>query len=244
MNFSEENFSEKCLTSKLGAVGAIIVAAGKGRRAGLGYNKVLADLCGRPVLDYTISAFVNSKLVETVVLVISPEDEEEMTRICGPYCNELNFILVHGGAERQDSVFNGLKALPDHVDLVLIHDGARPFVDRKLIEDSIKNAMEYGAACAGLPARDTIKIAGNDKIVTATPERKYIWQAQTPQAFKKKIIIDAYKYAYENSIRETDDAGVAEKSGFKVVMFEGSYKNIKLTSHEDFLLAKHFITRL
>ncbi len=225
-----------------GAVGAIIVAAGKGSRMGFGYNKVLADLCGRPVIDYTISAFAYSKLVGTVVLVISPEDEEEITRICKPYCKEVNFILTHGGAERQDSVFNGIKALPDYVEIVLIHDGARPFADRKLIEDSIKNAVEHGAACAGLRARDTIKIADSDNIVMMTPERKSIWQAQTPQAFKKEIIIDAYKYALENSIRETDDAGVVEKAGFKVVMFEGRYKNIKLTSQEDFLLAEHFIT--
>ncbi|MGI6623699.1 MAG: 2-C-methyl-D-erythritol 4-phosphate cytidylyltransferase [Acetivibrionales bacterium] len=230
------------ITIKAGAVGAIIVAAGKGSRMGLGYNKVFADLCGRPVLDHTISAFAASKLVGTLVLVISPDDEEKAANICMPYNKEFNLIMAYGGAERQDSVFNGLKVLPENVDVVLIHDGARPFVDRKIIEDSIYRAMVHGAACTGLPVKDTIKIVDDEKMVVSTPERSSLWQAQTPQAFKKNIIISAYKHAAENGIRVTDDAGAAEKAGYKVTMFEGNYKNIKLTSPEDFRMAEYFLT--
>lgn len=241
MKFPEENISGKGLTYKSSAVGAIIVAAGKGSRMGLGYNKVLADLCGKPVLEHSIKAFADSDLVGTIVLVISPEDEQRIAEICKPFSKVLNLIIAHGGAERQDSVFNGLKALPKQVEVVLIHDGARPLIARSIIENSINNALEYGAACAGLPAKDTIKIADRDKIVTSTPERSLIWHAQTPQSFRKEIIFDAYKYAFENGIKQTDDAGIAEKAGYKVIMFEGSYRNIKLTSYDDFLLAEHFI---
>ncbi|HHW22911.1 MAG TPA: 2-C-methyl-D-erythritol 4-phosphate cytidylyltransferase [Clostridiaceae bacterium] len=223
------------------AVGAIIVAAGKGSRMGFGFNKVFADLCGKPVLDHTISAFAESGLVGTLVLVISPEYEGKAANICLPYKEKLNIILAFGGAERQDSVYNGLKALPKNVDVVLIHDGARPFVDRRIIEDSIYKAMAHGAACAGIPAKDTIKIVDDENTVISTPERRFLWQAQTPQSFKKDIIINAYIYAAESGIRETDDAGVAEKAGFKVVMFEGSYRNIKLTSPEDFRMAEYFL---
>jgi 2-C-methyl-D-erythritol 4-phosphate cytidylyltransferase len=226
----------------ISAVGAIIVAAGKGSRMGLGYNKVFADLCGRPVLDHTIGAFAESGLVGTLVLVISPDDEEKAAKICLPYKERLNVILTIGGAERQDSVYNGLKALPGNVDVVLIHDGARPFVDRRIIEKSIYKAMVHGAACAGIPAKDTIKIVDDEKRIVSTPERRFMWQAQTPQSFKKDIIINAYIYASENGIQETDDAGVAEKAGIKVVMFEGSFRNIKLTSPEDFRMAEYFLT--
>lgn len=230
------------ITINTGAVGAIIVAAGKGSRMGFGYNKVFADLCGRPVLDYTISAFVSSGLVGTLVLVINPDDEDKAVNICAPYNKEFNIVMAYGGAERQDSVFSGLKVLPENVDVVLIHDGARPFVDRKIIEDSIYKAMAHGAACTGIPVKDTIKVIDNEKTIVSTPERSSLWQAQTPQTFKKDIIISAYEYAAKNGIRETDDAGIAEKAGFKVVMFEGSYKNIKLTSPEDFRIAEYFLS--
>lgn len=229
------------VTIKSGAVGAIIVAAGRGSRMGLGYNKVFADLHGRPVLDHTINAFARSGLVGTLILAINPDDEEKAASLCMPYKDDLKIIIAHGGAERQDSVYNGLRALPEDAEIVLIHDGARPFIDRRIIEDSVSNALIYGAACAGVPAKDTIKIVDDSKTIVSTPERSTIWQAQTPQSFKKDIIISAYEYACKNGIRGTDDASIAEKAGFKVVMFEGSYRNIKLTSPEDFRIAEHLV---
>lgn len=227
---------------KNGAVGAIIVAAGRGSRMGLGYNKVLADLCGRPVIDWTIKKFIESKLIDILVLVINPEDQRAIDELCQAYRNQISLITIHGGARRQDSVYNGLKALPESVDIVLIHDGARPFVDRKLIQDSIVKTRELGAVCAGLPAKDTIKIVDSQQAVVSTPERSLIWQAQTPQSFKKGIILEAYKQAFEKGINGTDDASLAEEAGFKVTMFEGSYKNIKLTSKEDLILGQYFIS--
>jgi len=122
---TETNF----LKGKKGAVGAIIVAAGKGSRMGLGFNKVLVNLEGRPVIEWTIRKFVLSNLIDSLVLVINPEDREAMVRICEPYSEKIKFIMENGGDSRQDSVYNGLRALPEETDIVLIHDGARPFVD-------------------------------------------------------------------------------------------------------------------
>lgn len=224
-----------------GVIGAIIVAAGKGSRMALGYNKVLAPLCGKSVIEWTLEGFVKSKLIDKLVLVISPDDEEIMTQVCKPYINRVELVLVYGGADRQDSVHNGLQALPDSVEFVLIHDGARPFVDDGLIGRSIQYAREYGAACAGMPVKDTIKIVDEEKIIRSTPDRSFLWSAQTPQAFKKDIILEAYNKAFEEGIRSTDDAGLAEAAGFQVIMFEGSYRNIKLTSTEDILFAEQLI---
>lgn len=227
-----------------GAVGAIIVAAGKGSRMGLGHNKVLAKVCGKTVIEWTLDNFINSGLVDRIVLVISPDDKEQMAEVSRQYRERIDITLVEGGKERQDSVYNGLISLGNSVGTVLIHDGARPFVDKSIIERSIANARLYGAACAGMPVKDTIKIVDQENIITSTPERRFIWSAQTPQAFKREIILDAYKRAYEKGINATDDASIAEASGYKVVMFEGSYYNIKLTSPEDMLLAELFIKNL
>ncbi|HBR03727.1 MAG TPA: 2-C-methyl-D-erythritol 4-phosphate cytidylyltransferase [Ruminiclostridium sp.] len=227
-----------------GAVGAIIVAAGRGNRMGLGYNKVLASLSGRPVIEWTIKHFADSGLIKNLVLVISPEDEDIMGRICAPFTDRMKLTLAFGGEDRQDSVYQGLKALHEEIGLVLIHDGARPFIDRELILRSIENAQKYGAACAGMPVKDTIKMVDMGNFICSTPERGLLWSAQTPQAFKKEIILESYDRAYQEGIRSTDDAGLAEAAGFQVIMFEGSYKNIKLTSAEDLIIAESIIKKL
>lgn len=232
------------MIKKAGAVGAIIVAAGKGNRMGLGYNKVLAPLCGKPVIEWTIQSFVHSNLIDQLILVISPEDEKAMAQICMPYIDKISLVMVLGGAERQDSVVNGMNALKDNIEVVLVHDGARPFIDRDIIERSIEHAYKHGAACAGVPVKDTIKIVNEGNIISSTPDRRFLWSAQTPQAFKKDFIVRAYNKAFQEGIRSTDDAAIAESAGFKVVMFQGSYRNIKLTSAEDMLLAEQIIKKL
>ena len=236
-----------------GAVGAIIVAAGKGSRMGLGYNKVFAPLCGKPVIQWTLEQFTKSGLIDYAVLVISPCDEQIINDILQSLnnINDNNSIskqtvitYCFGGKDRQDSVYNGLKAIDEKVETVLIHDGARPFADRLLIERSIIGAQKYGGACAGMPVKDTIKIINDENFITSTPERKFVWCAQTPQAFSKEIILDAHNKANLKGIKGTDDAAIAEAAGYKVIMFEGSYQNIKLTSHEDIIIAEQLIKRV
>ncbi len=231
------------MIDKKGAVGAIIVAAGKGSRMGLGYNKVLASLCGKPVIDWTLKSFVHSGIIDRLILVISPEDEGAMAQVCQNYIDQMEIAMVFGGEDRQDSVYNGLKALDDNVDVVLIHDGARPFIDRDLIERSVDQAHIHGAACSGMPVKETIKIVDEVNVIRSTPDRSFLWSAQTPQAFKKDIILEAYSLAFEKGIRATDDACLAERAGYSVAMFEGDYRNIKLTSSEDLLLAELFMKK-
>lgn len=221
---------------KEGAVCAIIVAAGKGLRAGLGFNKVFAHIRGKTVIERTIDAFFRCSLVDSIILVINPDDESACDGIKSAYGSRLS--IVHGGEERQQSVLNGLLAAPDYCDTVLIHDGARPFADEALIVRSIEYARRYGAACAGMPVKETIKNLDREGFIESTPDRSLIWAAQTPQSFRREIILKAHLSAAAGGIRATDDAMLVEAMGVKVRMFEGSVRNIKITSKEDLLYAE------
>jgi 2-C-methyl-D-erythritol 4-phosphate cytidylyltransferase len=222
------------METQKGAASAIIVAAGKGTRMGLGVNKVLIPIENRPILSMTLEVFSKSTRVDEIILVISPEDEPAIT----PLITEYNKVrLAHGGATRQESVRNGLHALSGQADIVLIHDAARPFVDEAMIERGIEAALVYGAACAGMPVKDTIKRVDSKGLIVETPERSSLWSAQTPQVFKKAIIIKAHEWALDQHINGTDDAMLVEAMGMKVFMFEGSYRNIKITSSEDMRMA-------
>jgi len=226
-----------------GAVGAIIVAAGKGSRMGLGYNKLLAEICGKPVIEWTVRNFAESGLIDRIVLVVNSDEKDVFRSIAEHYTGMVNIILAEGGTTRQDSVYNGLKALGDSVEVVLVHDGARPFADKAMIWRSIEYARKFGAACAGMPVKETIKKVSSDNFVIETPERSGLWCAQTPQAFKTGVIVKAYEEAYRRGLTGTDDASLAEAAGFNVVMFEGSYNNLKLTSPEDLILAEQLLRK-
>ena len=147
--------------------------------------------------------------------------------------NFKNVKIAYGGKERQDSVYNGLKLLDEKCDVVLIHDGARPFVSDKIIDKSIEEAKEHKAIVVGVPVKDTIKVIDNDKNIVDTPNRSVLWAVQTPQTFDYNILIDAYKDAFKNKFYGTDDAMLVERIGYKVKMLEGSYNNIKITTQED-----------
>ena len=138
---------------------------------GLGYNKVLADLCGRPVIEWTVRNFIQSGLIDNLVLVINPNDQKEMKDIFSSFKDLIDLKIVYGGETRQDSVYNGIKALSDDVEIVLIHDAARPFITKDIIERSILHARKYGAGCAGIQAKDTIKIVDRNNTIVSTPER-------------------------------------------------------------------------
>ena len=160
-------------------------------------------------------------------MVVVKEDESEFFKkeILDKY-NFKNVKIAYGGKERQDSVYNGLKLLDEKCDVVLIHDGARPFVSDKIIDKSIEEVV-------GVPVKDTIKVIDNDKNIVDTPNRSVLWAVQTPQTFDYNILIDAYKDAFKNKFYGTDDAMLVERIGYKVKMLEGSYNNIKITTQED-----------
>lgn len=216
---------------------AIIVAAGKGKRMGNTLSKQFLEIKGKPVLYYTLSVFSKCSLIDNIILVLSPEDIEYCnSQIINRY-NFKNIIIVEGGKERQDSVYNGLKAA-GNCDIVLIHDGARPFVDSDSIEKGIKYASIYGASACGVKPKDTIKIKNYDGFSVSTPQRDTLFSVQTPQCFKYELIMKCHQKIKEENILVTDDTMVVEKYGHKVFLYEGSYKNIKITTPEDIFVAE------
>lgn len=213
--------------------GVVIVAAGTGSRMNMGINKQFIKLEGKEIIAYTIEKFYNNSNIEDIVVVVKEDESEFFKKEILDKYNFKNVKIAYGGKERQDSVYNGLKLLDEKCDVVLIHDGARPFVSDKIIDKSIEEAKEQKAIVVGVPVKDTIKVIDNDKNIVDTPNRSVLWAVQTPQTFDYNILIDAYKDAFKNKFYGTDDAMLVERIGYKVKMLEGSYNNIKITTQED-----------
>ena len=213
--------------------GVVIVAAGTGSRMNMGINKQFIKLKGKEIIAYTIEKFYNNSNIEDIVVVVKEDEAEFFDKEIIEKYNFKNIKIAYGGKERQDSVYNGLKLLDKKCDVVLIHDGARPFVSDKIIDNSIEKVKEHKAIVVGVPVKDTIKVIDNDKNIVDTPNRSVLWAVQTPQTFSYKILIDAYEDAFKNSFYGTDDAMLVERIGYKVKMIEGSYNNIKITTQED-----------
>ena len=213
--------------------GVVIVAAGTGSRMNMGINKQFIKREGKEIIAYTIEKFYNNTNIEDIVVVVKEDESEFFKKEILDKYNFKNVKIAYGGKERQDSVYNGLKLLDEKCDVVLIHDGARPFVSDKIIDKSIEEAKEHKAIVVGVPVKDTIKVIDNDKNIVDTPNRSVLWAVQTPQTFDYNILIDAYKDAFKNKFYGTDDAMLVERIGYKVKMLEGSYNNIKITTQED-----------
>lgn len=213
--------------------GVVIVAAGTGSRMNMGINKQFIKLEGKEIIAYTIEKFYNNSNIEDIVVVVKEDESEFFKKEILDKYNFKNIKIAYGGKERQDSVYNGLKSLDEKCDVVLIHDGARPFVSDKIIDNCIEEAKEHKAIVVGVPVKDTIKVIDSDKNIVDTPNRSVLWAVQTPQTFDYNILIDAYKDAFKNGFYGTDDAMLVERIGHKVKMVEGSYNNIKITTQED-----------
>ena len=213
--------------------GVVIVAAGTGSRMNMGINKQFIKLEEKEIIAYTIEKFYNNSNIEDIVVVVKEDESEFFKKEILDKYNFKNIKIAYGGKERQDSVYNGLKSLDKKCDVVLIHDGARPFVSDKIIYNCIEEVKEHKAIVVGVPVKDTIKIIDNDKNIVHTPNRSVLWAVQTPQTFDYNILIDAYKDAYKSGFYGTDDAMLVERIGYKVKMVEGSYNNIKITTQED-----------
>ncbi len=223
---------------------AIIVAGGSGSRMNISVRKQYLDLLGIPVLKRTLDVFIGCERIDRICLVVPKEDI--------PYCNEnilktfgsvKSITIVAGGIERQQSVYNGIASYNDFMDndIVLIHDGVRPFIGQHDVEACINGAEQHGAAILAIPAFDTIKKTGCENFIENTLDRKNIWLAQTPQAFKYEIIINAHNYAITNNIAGTDDSSLVELTGEKVKIIEGRRSNIKITTREDMIIAEALI---
>ena len=223
-------------------ISVIIAAAGMSNRMGSEINKQFIFINNKPILAYTIEEFERCKYVDEII-VVAKEDEIDYCRkeIIKRYKFNKVSKIVRGGKERQDSVYNGILALDERTTIVLSHDGARPFVKPQNIIDGIEGAIKYGACVIGVPVKDTIKVVGQDKDIDKTPKRDVLWAAQTPQCFKKNIIMKGYRKAIEDGFVGTDDSVMVERLGIDVKMIMGSYENIKITTPEDLIIAESIL---
>ncbi len=232
---------------------AIVLAAGAGKRMQSNVAKQYMLLNGKPIIWYALHAFEKSSIINKVILVVGageiPYGQKEIVE---KYGFSKVAAVIEGGAERYLSVWEGLKQVrrADATEgYVFIHDGARPFVTEEIIKDTYEAAKAYGACVAGMPVKDTIKIADEEGYAVQTPNRKTVWAVQTPQVFEEKLIISSYASLIENleslqaqGVEITDDAMVVETmTQRKVKLVKASYENIKITTPEDMNIAESFI---
>lgn len=234
---------------------AIVLAAGSGKRMNSTVAKQYLMLKDKPVIWYALQAFEQSNIVDRIILVVG---EGEIAYCQNEIVRKYGFskvvTVIEGGTERYLSVWEGIKWLADNrpsaeEEYIFIHDGARPFVNEKIISDTYGAAKEYGACVAGMPVKDTIKIADESEFAVQTPNRRTVWAVQTPQVFERNLITEAYSGLVENlvelkrnGVEITDDAMVVETILKKQVkLVKASYENMKITTPEDMKVAESFL---
>jgi 2-C-methyl-D-erythritol 4-phosphate cytidylyltransferase len=222
---------------------AIVPAAGEGSRFGGAVRKQFITLGGLPILSHTLRALAAAKALAAAIVVV-PSGEESFGREAVRLASiDLETEVVPGGRERQDSVYNGLlRAKPD-TDLVLIHDGVRPFVSREVVLATVEAAKQWGAAVAAVPVTDTIKRVDADGLVIDTPGREQLWAAQTPQVFRYALLMQAHQSVRKRGMLATDDAALLEHLGVRVKVVRGSHENLKITSEDDLAMADLILRR-
>ena len=222
-------------------VAAIVLAAGKGSRMNSEIPKQYLSLLGKPVLFYSLQAFEESNVNEIILVTGSGEQEYCKREIVDKYQLRKVRHIVEGGAERYHSVYQGLLAAK--AEYVLIHDGARPLVSPAVINKAIDTVKETGACVVGMPVKDTIQMVDAEGNIKSTPERKYLWMAQTPQCFLYSLALSSYNKAIDSKDDTiTDDAMVVQRYGnAQITMVEGGYENIKVTTPEDIAVAECFL---
>lgn len=216
---------------------AVVAAAGQSTRMG-GISKQLLPLAGVPVLVRSLQALEQVPALDEIVLVAPPDSLPEFSETAARWGLKKIMSVVPGGINRQQSVFFGLLAVPSGCRVVLVHDGARPLVSKKEIEEVIKAAGEFGAATLAVPVKDTVKVADPHGFVAETPDRKNLWLTHTPQGFLFDVLMEAHRVASGKEDLHTDDASLVEAFGHRVKLVAGSYSNIKITTPEDILIAE------
>jgi 2-C-methyl-D-erythritol 4-phosphate cytidylyltransferase len=224
-------------------VTAIIPAAGAGVRFGGAVKKQFIALNGLPILSHTLRALAASRALSAIIVVVPPGEELRGRKALELARIDLETEVVPGGQARQDSVYIGLQRAKAETDLVLIHDGVRPFVSREVVLATIEAAKEWGAAIAAVPVIDTIKRVDTDGFVVETLQREQLWAVQTPQVFRYALLMRAHRAIREGGIVATDDAALVERIGGMVKVVRGSYENLKITSEEDLPLADLILKR-
>ncbi|WP_242224022.1 2-C-methyl-D-erythritol 4-phosphate cytidylyltransferase [Bacillus cereus group sp. BfR-BA-01380] len=217
----------------------IIPAAGQGKRMGAGKNKLFLQLDDVPIIIHTLRAFEKDEQCRQIILAINERERSYFEELLQTYHIQKDIQFVQGGNERQDSVYHALMHVRE-VEYVLVHDGARPFVTKKMIEDVLQMAKEKGASICAVPVKDTIKKVMHDAVVE-TVERSPLRAVQTPQGFYVPILLDAHESAKQVDFLGTDDASLVERLSKEVGVVEGSYYNIKVTTPEDLVIAESFL---
>jgi 2-C-methyl-D-erythritol 4-phosphate cytidylyltransferase len=221
--------------------GALVLAAGAGKRLGADGRKGLLNLGGRPLYCWSVEAFLRSPIVGQVVLVVHAGD----LRVTGSAClkrfaRDPRLKVVAGGNERQDSVRFGLQSVDPHMEVVLVHDAARPFLKASLIEQCARLARLKGGAVASVPVKDSVKLVEADGVLKALPREK-LWAAQTPQAYQAHLLREAHAQALVKSRYYTDEAGLCEAAGLASHLVQSYYENFKITTPEDLPLARKIV---
>ncbi len=224
-------------------VKAIIAAGGGGERIGGILPKQFVEIKKKPILAYTVEKFEKCELIDEIILVV-PEDYMSFCSYNIVDVGDFKKVkrILSGGKERQDSVYKGLLALSKDTDIVLIHDGVRPFISTEKIGKSIEMCKKEKAVILALPVNETVKKVDGEYII-ATLDREKLWMAQTPQTFEYKLILEAYKKAIEDGFIGTDDSSLVERLGFKVSVLQGESQNIKITTREDLAFAERILER-
>lgn len=220
-------------------VSVILPAAGRGKRFGAQKNKVLLSLGGKPMIAWSLEAFSRIAAVKEILVPCAARDRRVLQALIARRHPKAR--LIPGGAERFDSVGNGLRASSAQSDLIAIHDAARPLIVRREIEKVFRAAARHGGAILAIPAADTAKRSVDGRFVLKTVPRDTLWRAQTPQAFRRAPFLRAYEKAIRARQRSSDDAGVAERAGMRVAIVCGSERNMKITTKEHLRLAAAWI---
>lgn len=222
---------------------AIIVAAGASSRMGEAVSKTYLPIAGRALVLRTLDRFFATETVENVILVIAGKDVQRCEGLlqADKLLSGRAWVLQTGGTSRQESVYRGLQKLDPDCEIVLIHDGARPFVSPTLIDRCVASARTRQAVVVGVPVRETIKVVSEDRHIISTPSRDSLWEIQTPQVFRRSLIVEAHEWAMRQGLRGTDDATLVEKMGRPVFVLDGEPTNIKITRPEDLIFAEALI---
>lgn len=222
-----------------GKVVAVVPAGGTGKRMGAGTPKQFLMLDGVPMMLHALRVLERVPGVTEVVLVVPKEERDRaLSEVVERYGLKKVLKVVPGGATRQESVRHGLNEVDKDVEIVVVHDAVRPFITEDRIERSIEAARKHGGAIVAVPMKDTPKQAGPDRLIQRTLDRTELWLAQTPQTFRRALVVEAYQKAAIAHVHATDDAALVERLGHKVAIVEGSWENIKITTPEDMILAE------
>jgi len=220
----------------------VLPAAGSGKRMGAGQNKLFLKLLEKPILVHTLEVFQQDPACTGIWLAVKPEERGFIQKMLEDYRITKVKGLPDGGAERQHSVHSCMKEM-QQVDIVLVHDAARPFITHDIIEKLVQNAHHHGAAIAGVRAKDTMKKVSMNGIIEETVDRESLWMVQTPQAFRFELIMEAEDVAEKVGFLGTDEAMLMERLGHQVHIVESSYENVKMTTQEDLVFGEAILRK-